>query len=367
MRRFLTIATAVLLLLLPASAFAATATRGGDLGRTSDAGFGCETRFIPPLVPGGEFQPFPFGDTTCTVWGADPDIARSGAVPGTGTVTRVRVKSGPNPAPLRVSILRLRTRRNANDPNQIATVCCSGVSEGPVFQPTPNAISESVVNLPVQVTQTGLDGTGDIVAVSAVGPGEMPLSSTGPHTSEAAQSPGPKANFYYPKFEPGSTNETGLFQYPNYMPLVQFDWTDGCPGAAGARAEASQCSPTPPVNPTPPTNPTPPVGETKAAKAPFSVRGRTLRLEKGKVKLRVRCTAPRGQRCRGRVSLRTRGRKPKPLASKRVNIRGGRRATVTLELSRKARNRVRRRRNKVRVVINLGAAGKASKNLTLRR
>jgi len=84
------------------------------------------------------------------------------------------------------------------------------------------------------------------------------------------------------------------------------------------------------------------------------------------VKVKVNCTAPAGARCAGTVRLRTRAKKPKFLASKKMNVAAGK-STVTLKLSRKARRHLRKKSTKVSVGIDLGSAGKTSKNLTLKR
>ena len=229
------VAVLATLTFLPASAQAISRTQGADLNRASDAGFGCETRFTPGYPPDFTYQPFVTGPSTCTMWTLGTDINTSLMVPATGTVTKVRVKSGPNPAPLRVTIIRnLYQKANPQNPNEITDQqCCTGVVEGPVFQPTPNAVTESTVNLPVQqvAPQGKLSGWGDIVSVSAMGAGELPLSSTGPHTSDAATASGtPKVEVSYPKNGPGSSSG-GSWQYPNYQPLVQFDW-QSCSGSA---------------------------------------------------------------------------------------------------------------------------------------
>ena len=345
---------AAALLLIPASAQGINTTQGADLSKPSDAGFGCETQFLPG-DPGNNFtyQPSPpefdgiVDDSSCTMftfWGGVTDRLLAAS---TGTVTKVRVKSGANPAPLRAVILRYRYTTNPNNPSQVTDrQCCTAEQQGPVFQPTPNAVSESVVNLPTQVVkpQGNLSGWGDFVGVNAVGPGTVPLNSTGPHTSFPTNVP--SVQFAYPSLQPGGRAGND-FGYPNYQPLIQFDWTDGgCAAAARAKARSS-CS--------------------KNPKAPFSMRGKSLKLKKGKAKLGVKCTAPAGQRCRGTVSLRTRAKKPKSLASKKVNVKGGKKATVTLKLSRKARRMVRKKSNKVQALANLGAAGTASKNMTLKR
>lgn len=352
----------VAMLLLPSSVQAISYTGGADLNRTSDAGFGCETQFLPGYPPDFTYQPspFPMGHTSCTMWSytSDPNTKRTLGAPATGTVTKVRVKSGSNPAPLRAVIIRNLYQTNPNNPNEITDQqCCTTQVEGPTFQPARNTVSETVVNLPVQQVkpQGRLSGWGDLVAVTAVGPGELPLSSTGPHTSNAYGAP--MVEVAYPRVQPGQASG-GSWSYPNYQPLIQFDWTDGCPGAAGAKARASQCSNNNNQNTNKPN---------AAVKAPFSFLSKSLRLKKGKVKVSVRCTAAAGQRCKGRVGLRTRAKKPKALASRKVNVKGGRKATVTLSLSRKARRLVRKKRNKVTVTVNLGAAGTGTKNVTLKR
>ncbi len=111
-----------------------------------------------------------------------------------------------------------------------------------------------------------------------------------------------------------------------------------------------------------------PAGAAQRSRRPFSVLSKSLKLKKGKVKIRVRCTAPAAQRCKGRVGLRTRTKKPKSLASRKVNIKGGKKSTVTLKLSRKARKRVSKKRNKVTGRDQSWARqGKATKNMTLKR
>lgn len=354
------VAVLAALTLVPASAQAISVTQGGDLNRTSDAGFGCETRFTPGYPPDFTYQPFVTGPTTCTMWTLGATVSDSSMVPGTGTVTKVRVKSGPNPAPLQVIIIRnLYQKANPNNPNEITDQqCCTGVVEGPVFQPSPNTVTESVVNLPVQqvAPQGKLSGWGDIVAISGLGAGEMPLSSTGPHTSDAATAAGtPKVEFSYPKNAPGSSSG-GSWQYPNYMPLVQFDW-ESCPGAAGVRASQA-CSAVPPVK----TNP--------KGKPVASVSGKTLKMRKGKVSVKVKCATLTKAPCKGKVRLYTRPKKGKAklLAGKSVNVADGKSKKYGLKLARKARKSVSKKSNKVQVRVNLGKAlGTVTKNMTLKR
>ena len=337
------------------------ASGGADLNRPVDTEINCErSRLQNPAT--GEYEPFDgFGDafrySSCTMWSftTDPNTGSSLGLPGTGTVTKVRVKSGPNPAPLQVAIVRNLVQRNPQNPNEIRDQsCCTVRSVGPVFQPTPNAVTETVVNLPFEqvAAQGNLSGWNDLLAVSALNAtGTLPISSTGPHTAFAGNVP--TVNFSYPKLNPGDYSD-GSFAYPNYQLLMQYDTAvAACPGAAAADAKASQACTKTPVTP--------------ARIAPASVLSKSLKLKKGKVKISVRCTLPKGQRCKGRVSLRTAAKKPKALAGKSLNVKGTKKATVTLGLSKKARKRVRKKKNKVTAVINMGAQGTKSKNLILKR
>ena len=256
-------------------------------------------------------------------------------VPGDGTVRKVRVKSGPNPAPLRIAIIRRLFQTNPNNPNEITDAqCCTGVRESATFNPTPNAITEVAVNLPVDTQQSvnGQSGWHDIVAVSGAGAGQLPIASVGPHTTTAGtQASTPTIQAYYPKIEPGAANNNTWF-YPNWVVLMAFDWA-----AAGGTDGAA------------------------------TITSKSLKLTKGKVAVRVRCATGNGQRCKGKVRLSTRAKKPKLLASKSINVRDGKTAKVTLKLSRKARKRVPRKRNKVTLSVNLGAQGKTTKQLILKR
>jgi hypothetical protein len=55
------------------------------------------------------------------------------------------------------------------------------------------------------------------------------------------------------------------------------------------------------------------------------------------------------------------------LASRRIRVNARRTSTATLSLARRARNRVGRNGLAVRVEVDLGAAGKVTRNVTLRR
>ncbi len=319
---------------------AQTRTQGSNLAEAADGGFGCETAWSPGFTPPDfAYEPFATGHTTCTTFMPGVTINDTFLVPGDGTVRRVRVKSGPTPAPLRIAIIRRLFQTNPNNPNEITDAqCCTGVRESATFNPRPNAVTEVTVNLPVDTEQSinGASGWHDIVAVSAVGAGQLPIASVGPHTAAAGtQASTPTAHAYYPKIEPGRANNN-TWSYPNWVVLMAFDWAapgEEIPNGPGAA----------------------------------TITSKSLKLRKGKVAVRVRCDTTTGARCKGKVRLRTRAKKPKLLASKSINIRDRKTAKVTLKLSGKARRRVPRKRNRVSLTVNLGGHGKTTKKLILKR
>ena len=339
-RVVLSVVAAVLCVGAPA-AHAQTRTQGSNLNEAADGGFGCETAWLPGSTPPDfEYEPFATGHTTCTMFMPGVTTSDTFLVPGDGRVTKVRVKSGPSPAPLRIAIIRRLFQTNPNNPNEITDAqCCTGVRESATFNPTPNAITSVTVNLPVDTQQSvnGQSGWHDIVAVSGVGAGHLPIASVGPHTAAAGtQASTPTAQAYYPKIEPGAANNNTWF-YPNWVVLMAFDWTAGGGGIGDPRFGAA------------------------------TITSKSLKLKKGKVAVRVRCATGNGRRCKGKLRLSTRAKKPKLLASKSINVRDGKTAKVTLKLSKKARKRVSRKRNKVTLSVNLGAQGKTTKKLTLKR
>ena len=70
---------------------------------------------------------------------------------------------------------------------------------------------------------------------------------------------------------------------------------------------------------------------------------------------------------KGKARLRTRAKKPKTLATESLSIAGGKTRTITFKLSKKARKSVRKKSTKVTLTVDLGAGGKATKNLKLKR
>jgi hypothetical protein len=208
------------------------------LGAEPNYPFGCEMRYIT----GFGFSAT--GQSTCTWFlgsvnnssgtGFEPGV--SGRVPFSGRVTAVRVRSQANPAPLQISILR-----------EIATsgagyTCCHGQIDGPAFQPAPNAITEVATDLPVEATMDLASGvnTNDIVAITARGPGSLPIFSQGPGSHESDPfTPGLAASSdFYPAVQAGQTrvDVSGAF---GFVVEAQYDMCSNAAKPIGATRRPS--------------------------------------------------------------------------------------------------------------------------------
>jgi hypothetical protein len=171
---------ALAIALVPATAHARWF--GSTMTAPVNTNYGCESALI--LGPVGGVQLAPSNQTSCTYkHGGYIGSNRLGSVvPGTGRITRIRVKSGPNPAVLRLTVMTGSARidlTNGADIPQTYT-CCTTHFVGPPFRPRPNAITVRRVNVPVFDTRsTRLDNrthAADVVAISAFGPGTLPLA-----------------------------------------------------------------------------------------------------------------------------------------------------------------------------------------------
>ncbi|MFN8201453.1 MAG: hypothetical protein U0S48_02740 [Solirubrobacteraceae bacterium] len=180
MRILMTASMALAMMLVPATADAAWF--GSTMTAPVNTSYGCEAALI--LGPVGGVQLAPTNQTSCTYkHGGYLGSNRLGSVvPGTGRIARIRVKSGPNPAPLRLTILtgsaRIDLTSGADIPETYT--CCTARYLGPMFRPRPNAVTVRRVNVPVFDTRSGrLDNrthATDVVAISAFGPGTLPLA-----------------------------------------------------------------------------------------------------------------------------------------------------------------------------------------------
>ena len=348
--------------------------QGSSLAPAANYPYSCDTRWVAGYAgspgafgPGGsqEYVPQRFGPSTCSIWqaGVRGQVKTTHLVPGKGTVTVARVKSGPNPAPVSIGTVRRFSGRNPSD-GTFSETCCRGVSQTPVVNPTPNAITEIPVNVLVDAQpfdpNTNRAGFHDIVVVNIHGDsGTLPIADLGgPKPAFGTPAGDPGAFWYFPKFDPSVDNQN-QWSANGFEVLMNFDWV-----AAGP--------PKPPVPPTTPpgvTGPaaTPPVTPPVTPRAPGQIRSTALSLKGRRVVVAARCATGTGKACAGTVRLRTNAKKPRLLAGRKVTIADGRTTNVRLTLSRSALKLVRGRSAKVRAEIDLGSAGRTTKTLTLRR
>lgn len=355
--------------LAPAPASAVTLTKGSPLASPANGGWGCETSWLPDLM--GNYQRQASGYASCTWWQPGTTTDNTAFVPNTGKVTKVRVKSGPNPAPLTVVVLRrlFKIKNGA----QVDYICCGAIKESAIFQPTPNAVTEVPVDLLVETNPSpgeGKTGWYDLIGISGRGPGELPFATVGPQTLAAGQAANVLVPIgYYPHTPPPTGFNFNDQTIPNTELLMQYDWTDGCPETRSVLRQACSPGTATPGTPGGGTTGTPgtPTPGTTGAKALAQVRSSKLTLKGGKVAVSVRCATGTGKACAARVRLRTRAKKPVLLASRKATIKDGASGTVRLSLSAKARKRLKAKATKVRVEIDLGAQGKVTRDVTLRK
>jgi hypothetical protein len=170
-------AASLLVLAAPASA----RWFGSTLRAPQNANYGCESALV-----NGTFgvQLLPSNQTTCTyrhggyLFKSRPTFI----APSTGRITRIKVKSGPNPAKLRLTILTGSSRVSPfTGRDQPGTyTCCTARFVGRAFRPRANRITTKKVKVRVfDVRSKKLRyriHSSDGVALTAVGPGTVPLS-----------------------------------------------------------------------------------------------------------------------------------------------------------------------------------------------
>jgi hypothetical protein len=372
-------ASAIALLIavvLPAAAGAQGRTgQGSPLSAEANYPYHCDYRWAPgyngqqgAFGPGGyqDYTPFYVGASTCSIWnvGQKNQAQTTHLVPGTGTVTVARVRSGANPA--QVSIGTVRLYEGKDQQGNLQKTCCYGVSQTEVVNPTPNAVTEIPVNLRVesQVYDPNTNKTGwtDIVVVNVHGTtGTLPMNDRGGPKPLVSPDSDFGARWYFPKFEP-SVNNQNEWSATGFEVLMNYDW---CPAASARQAGATcQKAADPPPTTTPPATTGPPT-TTPAAPAATLAGGSKLTVRGKTVGVRITCGAPNP--CAGKVRLLTRAKRPVVLGTKGLRIAAGKTATVKVPLSAKNRKRIGRKGLKVRAEIDLGAAGKITRNFTLRR
>ena len=179
----------VLLATIPATA---DARFFGSTLRAPNVNFGCESApILDPIT--GVPELVATGRRTCTYrhLGYLNRNRVTTLVPANGRIVRIRVRSGRNPAPLRLTILTAST-----SPTNGFT-CCTARRFGRVFRPRASRTTTIRTNMRVRRDNpSGSSQFTDVVAISAVGPGTLPLrdeGTAGTYTDGSAL-----AGYYYP-------------------------------------------------------------------------------------------------------------------------------------------------------------------------
>lgn len=183
-RRLALLAALALLATALAAPHAFARWYGSDMRGAPNATYGCESALVLGAL--GGFELAPTGQRSCTYRhsGYFGSLRPTAVVPGSGTIRRIQVKSGPNPARLRLTILtgssRVDTFTGADLPGTYT--CCTARYVGPAFRPRANAtttrrVDVKVFNVRSKAIQTRIHSS-DVVALSAVGPGTLPLAIT---------------------------------------------------------------------------------------------------------------------------------------------------------------------------------------------
>ena len=179
------------------------ASFGSSLRQPANTAWGCESAPTYDVFTNrGTLQPS--GVSTCTLRsGGRINSSRNWSnVPADGRVTRISVRSGSNPAPLRLTILQASTRSNIfGSGGQYS--CCTPRYVGRVFRPRPNAVTTRRVNVRVSRDRVANRSYFDVVGLSAMGPGTLPLNDD--NTSGQLRTGSPLSVFSYPYMRRGGT------------------------------------------------------------------------------------------------------------------------------------------------------------------
>ncbi len=186
---------------------------GSSMRGAANAAYGCESALI--LGPIGGVELAPTNQRSCTYrhGGYVNSLKPTSLVPASGRIKRIQVKSGPNPARLRLTILTGSSRVSTIDGTDLpgTYTCCTARYVGRAFRPKANAVTTLKANVPVfdvrsKAIQNRIHST-DGVALSAVGPGTLPL-----HLTDAVGNiaPGaPLVNGWYPRTGVGEPRVDG--------------------------------------------------------------------------------------------------------------------------------------------------------------
>ena len=186
---------------------------GSTMQGTVNATYGCESALI--LGPLGGVELAPTNQRSCTYrhGGYLGSLQPTAIVPGSGTIKRIQVKSGPAPARLRLTVLTGSSRVDTFTGEDLpgTYTCCTARFAGPAFRPKPNATTTLAVDVPVRdVRSKAIENrihSSDALALSAVGPGTLPLHLT---DAVGAIAPGaPLAIGFWPQTKVGEPRVDG--------------------------------------------------------------------------------------------------------------------------------------------------------------
>ncbi|HEY4974051.1 MAG TPA: hypothetical protein VII41_10605 [Steroidobacteraceae bacterium] len=232
---------------------AATVTFGTNLAQQPNAPLKCSEGVLNQFLGQFIFGPFS-GDC---MWSSIVvgSIAESLTAPASGTVTTVRVRIGAETGPMQVNVVRFLFRQTG-DPAKPELACCFLEAYGPVFTPTPNAITTVATNLPVTVeatpppNDTTTIAATDQLALASLNPGvQVPLFATkggenDPSVLSYAWYPAPSA----PGVPAPSPNPLGGFaDMSGFKVLMNADLDTG--GGAPPGPAPAPAGPTPPPAP----------------------------------------------------------------------------------------------------------------------
>ncbi len=220
----LKIVTGLLMALaLGAPATARAVTVGAPLNLPPSTNSGCEALvYIGPPPP------------SCTLLGNDISGGWTSQTPrGQWVITTARVRTGPRVGPMTFTVIRA-TRSQAGAGGLI---CCSTPVESQVFTPTPNAVNQIPVRLPVKNTVDVIDGE-PIETVDYLGISLLDLNSSGPvaaaGNSESFSYIAPAIRQGQERLADGSRGNSRVLVNGEYEPAVGGGGGGGGVGIPGA-------------------------------------------------------------------------------------------------------------------------------------
>ncbi|HST55306.1 MAG TPA: hypothetical protein VLJ42_05350 [Solirubrobacteraceae bacterium] len=212
-RRAVLAAMLAALMAVTLAASAAAQWFGSTMTGVANTAYGCESALI--LGPVGGVELAPTNQTSCTYrhGGYLNSLRPTFIVPSSGWIRRIQVKSGPNPARLRITVLTGSSRVDTFAGHDIpgTYTCCTARYVGPSFRPKPNAITTRRVNIRVfDLRSKDIEHrihSSDGLALSAVGPGTVPLYRT--ESVGTIVDGAPFAIGYFPMTRPGDPRVDG--------------------------------------------------------------------------------------------------------------------------------------------------------------